>query len=295
MSILWLIIKVILFALLGIVALFVVGLAILLLAPIHYEAYTEKYDELMYDIHFHYLRGIKGSFFLEDEVKDHKVSIFGKILYEDRAKESEVVREVSEIRGNNKGSEQRYKNEKDTQTNRVLHESPNTSSERCSENKKQIKQEVVSEKIIKQPITKDIEHTSKEAAEKVKDETKQKIKEVSASGIKEILLDPLTYHAGKCMIRGGWDILKVIAPKEWDFEIVIGTGDPADTGALIAKLTLLYPIYYSHGIIRGDYEKACLMGGFLIKGKFRLGQIVIRLIRLYLEKDVRTFINLILK
>lgn len=262
MSILWLIIKVILFALLGIAILLAVGLAILLLAPIHYEAYAEKYDELMYDIHCHYLRGIKASFFLEDKVKVHKVSVFGKILYENRAKESEVTREASE---------------------------------RCSEHKKQVKKEVVSEKIIKQPITKDIEHTTKEAAEKVKDETKQKIKEVSDSSIKEVLLNPLTYHAGKCMIRGIWDILKVVTPKEWDFEVVIGTGDPADTGVLIAKLTLLYPIYYSHGIIRGDYEKACLMGGFLIKGKFRLGQIAIRLIRLYLEKDVRTFINLILK
>lgn len=295
MSILWLIIKVILFALLGIAILLVMGLAIILLAPIHYEAYAEKYDALMYDMHFRYLKGIKGSFYLEDGVKNHRISVFGKILYEDRAKEDEVTRQVPEIRENNKGSEQKYENEKDTQANRVLHERTNISSEKCSEHKKQAEKEVVTEKIIKQPITKDIEHTTKEAAEDVKDETKQKIKDVSDSGIKEILLDPLTYHASKCMIRGIWDILKVIAPKEWDFEVVIGTGDPGDTGALIAKLTLLYPIYYAHGIIRGDYEKACLMGGFLIKGKFRLGQIVIRLIRLYLEKDVRTFINLILR
>lgn len=295
MSILWLIIKVILFALLGIAILLVVGLAIILLAPIHYEAYAERYDELIYDIHFRYLKGIKGSFYLEDRVKAHKVSVFGKVLYEDKVEKDEVTSQALRMREDNNESKQKYKNEKDNQTNRVLHERANVPSEGCSEYKKQAKKEVVSEKIIKQPITKDIEHTTQEAAEKAKDETKQKIKEVSDLDIKEILLDPLTYHASKCMIKGIWDILKVVAPKEWDFEVVIGTGDPADTGALIAKLTLLYPIYYSHGIIRGDYEKACLMGGFLIKGKFRLGQIVICLIRLYLEKDVRTFINLILK
>lgn len=293
MSILWLIIKVILFALLGIVALLLTGLAIILLAPIHYEAYVEKYDDLIYDVHFRYLKGIKGSFSLGEGIKCHKVSIFGKILYEDKVEENDVVEQPSQTDNHNKEPVQKYKNEQGTQTSRVV--SGSAHAEGSSKYQNQVKKETLCKKKIESPIAKDVEHTTQEEVEQVKEQAKHAIKEMPDSGIKEILLDPLTYRAGKRIMRGIWGILKVMAPKEWDFEIVLGTGDPGDTGALIAKLILLYPIYYPHGIIRGDYEKECLMGGFLVKGKFRLGQIVRHLIQLYLQKDVRTFIHLILK
>jgi len=280
MSILWLIIKVILFMLLGIVVFLVTGVAIILLAPIRYEVYAEKYDELIYDIHFRYLRGIKGSFYLEDGIKNHKVSMFGKIFYEEKVKEHKV--EDDKVM------------EQSSQSNGYIKELVQQ-DRNGPKYRKQAKKEILSKKIIEPSITKEIKHTTQEAAEQVKEQTKREIKEIPRLGSKEILLNPLTYRAIKCLVRAIWDILKIIAPKEWDFEVVLGTGDPGDTGELIAKLILLYPIYYPHGIIRGDYEKKCLMGGCLIKGKFRLGQIAIRLIQLYLQRDVRAFMHLILK
>ncbi|MBU3803309.1 MAG: hypothetical protein H9872_00930 [Candidatus Cellulosilyticum pullistercoris] len=295
MSILWLIIKVILFALLGGVVLLITGLAIILLAPIHYEAYVEKYGELIYEIHFRYLKGIKGKFHLEDGIKHHRVDVFWKTLYEDKVEEVEVTEHSPQMKSFNKEPVQKNKNEKSTQTNRVLSDRINVNDKTSSDETKQVKKEKVLKKKVKSPIMKEIEDSTQESAEKVKEETKQKIREMPDSGIKEILLDPLTYRAVRCILKGIWSILKVMAPKEWDFEMVVGAGDPGETGALIAKLTLLYPIYFQHGVIRGDYEKECLMGGFLVKGRFRIGQIVIRLVQLYLQRDVRTFIHLILK
>ena len=294
MSIIWLIIKVILFVLLGIVVLLLTGIAIILLAPIHYEVYAEKYDDLMYDIHFRYLKGIKGSFYLEDGIKKHTVSVFGKILYNNKVEE-EVVEQSVSINDYNKESRTTEDKNKGLETNKGTNHKASSYSKAYFNQQKQKRKEVVSKEKVASPIAKEVEDTTNEVTEEVKHQTKDKIEEMPKSSIKEILFNPLTYRGIKHIIRAVWDIVKIIAPKEWDFEVVLGTGDPGDTGELIAKLTLLYPIYYAHGIIRGDFEKECLMGGCLMSGKFRLGQILRRLIQLYLQKDVRAFIHLILK
>lgn len=270
MSIVWFIIKVMLWALLGSLILIVAGLTVVLLAPIHYEAYAEKYDKLIYEIHFRYLKGIKGSFHLEDGRKLHEIRVFGKILYEDKVEK---------------------KLEMHTELDNSIKKTPKA----AYQPKMQVKEETVSKKIIKSSTAKNVEQTTEKAAETIKDVADNKLEQIPRSQIKDMLLDPMTHRVSKYMIKAIWDILKVVAPKEWDFEIVVGTGDPGDTGELIAKLTLLYPLYYNHGIIRGNYENQCLMGGFLIKGKFRLGQIVIRLVHLGLQKDVRAWIHFILK
>lgn len=259
-----------LLVLLGSFILLVAGLTVILLAPIHYEAYAEKYDELIYEVHFRYLKGIKGSFHLENGTKLHEVRAFGKTLYKDKVQE-----------------ESNLQTESDNQMKKSL--------EAYAEPIKQPEEKRVSKKVIKSPMAKNVEQTTQKAAETIKDAADDQLEQIPRSQIKEMLLDPMTYRVAKYMIKGIWDILKVVAPKEWDFEVVVGTGDPGDTGELIAKLTLLYPLYYTHGIIRGDYEKQCLMGGFLMKGKFRLGQIVIRLAQLGLQKDIRAFIHFILK
>lgn len=295
MNILWLIIKVILFVLLGVAGMLIIGLAILLLAPVRYEAYVEKYDELIYDMNICYLRGIKGIFYLENGVKNHKVTVFRKVLYQDKVIDKEDGCHPSQTKTSNHVQEKKHKAEQTTQSSRVPSGKLQSDYEELLYDKKQSDQETSSKKIIKTPLTEDIEHIIEENTQELGEQATQKIKEMPYLGIKEILLNPLTYRAIKLIIIGIWNIFKEIAPKEWDFEVVIGMGDPGDTGELIAKLTMLYPIYYQHGIIRGDYEHECFMGGALVRGKFRLGQILMHLVKLYLQKDVRAFIHLILK
>ena len=47
-------------------------------------------------------------------------------------------------------------------------------------------------------------------------------------------------------------IVKAVIPKSLYFNIIIGQEDPAKTGQLMAKFSLLYPLYYSYGTIEGN-------------------------------------------
>ena len=89
--------------------------------------------------------------------------------------------------------------------------------------------------------------------------------------------------------------MKYILPRKWSYELVIGKEDPADTGELIAKLTMLYPLYYKNGIISGDFEKSGIWGGFLAKGKFSILGILRRIVVFALRPVVRKYIKLILR
>lgn len=294
MSVLWFIIKIILFILLGIILILLGLTAVVLLAPIRYEAYFARYEEMAYDIKFRYLVGIKGIFFLQDDKKEHRISLFGKTVYDMHSSQAVQNEEECEHRELIRPSEQ-------TEVKQEI------KAEKKSDDKSGIKQsEQVLEKTIKKDSVPEVvqeknrqkqkeEFNSFHEAEKKVQRAKKKSIRYTRDNIKESLTNPLTYRVIKAVVKGVWDLLKVILPNEWDFELIVGTGEPADTGELIAKLTMLYPLYYQHGIIRGDYENRCLKGGFLAKGKFNLFQIVIRVVKLYFQEDVNAYIHLIKK
>lgn len=259
MSIVWFIIKIILFVLIGILLLGGVVITTILLAPIRYDVYFSKYEELVYDIKIRYLLGIKACFYLDKGAKKHRVSLFGKKLYE-----------VNETNASNEDHTMQAE------------------SLKIKENNESIMQTITQESS-KSP------NTPVETKQPKLENKQRKSKNAQAVDIKKMLLDPLTYKAMKRLVQGIWKLLKIIAPKEWDFEVIVGTGEPADTGELIAKLTMLYPMYYQHGIIKGNYEEKCLMGGCLLKGKFRLIQIAILAVSIYLDKHVNAFVHLIKK
>lgn len=253
MSIIWLIIKIICISLLSIIGLVLVVLGIILLAPIRYEAYWAKYETLSYDINVTYLWGIKGNFYLDKGKKNHRISIFGRVLY--------------------KNEEQQVLN-KDTMPKA---ESVRNESKINPQLKKVVKSNVV------------------QAEDAIKDESAETIEKISPAWAKEVLLNKQTYGAIKQICKCIWCIIKTIWPREWDFELIVGEEDPADTGELIAKLTMLYPLYYQHGIIQGNYEKACLEGGFLAKGGFTIGHIIWHVIRCVCSHSVRWFIKFIME
>ena len=290
MGILWLIIKIILIILLAILVLVFAVVGIVLVAPIRYEAYLAKYETLAYHIKFTYLLGIKGNFYLEGQEKNHKVSAFGKILYKDQ-----VVEEASPAEDKQEKIES---NIKESKNNRIytVKEYEETNRQKKALNKKPSKTEDV--KIIKevnQNIKQSIEDKVEGAGDKVKDETIQTINGMSYAWVKRFISDKNTYSALKEVLKCIWSIIRYISPYEWSFELVIGEDEPADTGETIAKLTMLYPLYYQHGIIRGNYEKKCLEGGFLVKGKFRLGKILFYFFKCILNKQVKDLIKLVLR
>lgn len=261
MEMIGLIFKILLFLLLGILGIFTLGVTLVLIAPIHYIIYFEHYGTVIYDIKVRYLKGFRMDFVCQEEQKKHEVVFFGKKLYELK---DEKVQEVKE----------KSKSSSKTKTvKKVIH-------------KKQVTQS---------KVTKEMTAESKAALQDTKEKAQKKAETVSYQQIKAILTNKNTYRVLKTFLIWLWRLGQYLWPKEWDFELVIGKEEPAETGELIAKLTMLYPLYGDQGIIRGDFEKSCLAGGFLAKGSFRLGGIVWRVIWLLCHTSIREMIKCILR
>lgn len=297
MGILWLIIKIILFVLLALLGFILLGVFIILVSPICYEVYLEKYSELIYDIKFTYLGMLKGHFCLEDGCKNHEIRMLGKVLYEDRIKEEVVKQKTSEEASVKEGAKQGKKKSKGKQQGVATKQARvnESGAHHKEDNVRKYEKEKDTVKKIDTPVAEGTEEIVESAVHKTEEETKRFVSDLDKHQIKELILTKDFWRLIKEILRLIRDILKYILPRKWSYELVIGKEDPADTGELIAKLTMLYPLYYKNGIIRGDFEKSGIWGGFLAKGKFSILGIIRRIVVFALRPVVRKYIKLILK
>lgn len=256
----------------------------ILFMPVRYEAYVEKYDELIYECQFTYLKWIYGHFSLKDGIKKHEVRAFGKILYEEKAVPKKEEKPVHDKVASKEQKPQKTKES-------TIKKHGNIKSEKPTHKVSNIPKV---EKKIDIPV-------AEETQEEVKEIFDESIEEIEAFGkglkygqIKDILLDKDVYRLIKEIYNVFKSIIKYILPREWSYELIIGKEDPADTGECIAKLTLLYPLYYKHGIIRGDFQREGIWGGFLAKGRFNIFGILKRIVRFLIQPVVRKYIKIIL-
>ncbi len=236
MEIIWLIIKIILYVFLGGLGLFLCVLALILLTPIYYEAYLEKYDGLNYHFKIRTLRWIYAYISLEDGRRDCQVKAFGRAFFKKKAGCNDVQQEplTSEV-------------------SKVTDEEP----------------QITSKKYVQ--------------ADK------------SQPSVTEMVFNPFFLPAIKQFFSSGKRLIKYLAPKEWSFELILGKEDHADTGELIAKLSLFYPLYCQHGMISGNYEKKGVWGGFLVEGKFRLWGVLKCILIFLCHKAIRQYLKWILE
>lgn len=269
MGIIWLIIKIILWTLLVSICFIISICMLIVLAPMRYEAYLEKYEELNYEIKFKYLIGISGCFSLQDGIPSRKISFFGKQVYSFKEEEDQLDKQ--EVTPNPVAT--------------------STIENQCSECKV-IKSSFTEEgKIIKKT-----EVVSSEVEEMINE---QPISKLSKKGVKSLLREVAALPHYIAILKNVFKLIKelitYIGPREWSFELVIGREDPADTGELIAKLIMLYPWYYQHGVIEGNYEASGIWGGFLAEGKFCIAGILKRIIVFLWQRPTRELIKLILR
>lgn len=286
MGILWLIIKIILFVLLALLGLILLGLFVILVSPISYEAYLEKYNELTYDIKFTYLGIIRGHFCLEKGCKNHEVRILSKVLYEDKVEEKKkVIKQKTSEKDAVKESTVQCANKKKVKKQDLENKQQGDHQEKMKDTVKKIDT----------PVAEGAQEIAEDTLEEAKEETKSFAKNLDWHQIRELLFTKDFWQFVKEILRLIKSILKYILPRKWSYELVIGKEDPADTGELITKITMLYPLYYKHGIIRGDFEKSGVWGGFLAKGRFNILGILNRIIIFGLRPIVRKYIKLILE
>lgn len=90
-------------------------------------------------------------------------------------------------------------------------------------------------------------------------------------------------------------LLKALKPDQFVADLIIGTGDPASTGEILAACGMLYPLIGSQVRIVGDFEKTCLEGNVTVKGKIRAFTFLRVAWKVYRNKDIRTLMKLFKK
>lgn len=86
-------------------------------------------------------------------------------------------------------------------------------------------------------------------------------------------------------------ILKHIKPTKLKLELQLGTGEPCSTGQVLGILGILYGCYGEGVQINPDFEHAILQGTIMVKGRIRLGSLLIIGIKLLLNKEIRALWN----
>lgn len=112
---------------------------------------------------------------------------------------------------------------------------------------------------------------------------------------KEVLESDAFRHSWE-LCRGQAGILaKSLKPDKIEADLIVGTGDPASTGEILAAYGMLYPILGAHVRIVGDFERAHVEGFVFIKGKIRAFTFLRVAWKFYRNKDIRTLIRLFKK
>ncbi len=87
-------------------------------------------------------------------------------------------------------------------------------------------------------------------------------------------------------------LLKSIGPRKVTGSLVIGTGDPAGTGQVMAAYGILYPLIGDHIAVTPDFERQIVEGDLLIKGKITVFRAVKTAWIIYFNRDLRRLIQL---
>lgn len=91
-------------------------------------------------------------------------------------------------------------------------------------------------------------------------------------------------------------IFSYIRPRTFKLDWVIGTGDPASTGQVLAYYyAVLYPFLGPQANVQGDFEQKRIEGTALIKGKIKLFTFIKAAVRIYFNKDIRKLLKLFKK
>ena len=90
-------------------------------------------------------------------------------------------------------------------------------------------------------------------------------------------------------------VFKDIAPERTVVNAVIGTGDPCDTGNIVAAGAVLKGMFYETVNIKGDFSKKTAEGNINILGSITVGRLVGSALVYVLSKPIRKIIKIYLK
>lgn len=292
MSLLWLILKIILWILLVIIG--VIGLLIVLILtlPIDYCAEFEKINEIVFKTKVRIFYIATMQFGYTEENSDFIIKVFGRQINK-RTKhiEQEEIKQEAEKKVEKETKKEVKRERKQEVKQEVKPEISNTFEEKKVNNKEFSRVDVTSRKPDKKT-----EKTSKKQVpireESIKDQSNN-FRELWAN-IKMLWQDEYRKGFTRGTKRLIVDLFSELKPDSIYFNLLIGRENPADTGELLALITMLYPLYARYGVIQADFEEEGIWGEVKARGRLRLYRLIKPFVVFGLNKSVRNYVKIIL-
>ena len=86
-------------------------------------------------------------------------------------------------------------------------------------------------------------------------------------------------------------IIRTVFPKVLLGRLHIGLSSPADTGQLLGGLSMLLPLTKEHLEIEPDFQQEVLEGTLDFSTSVRVGRLIVEVVRIILNRDVRYFMR----
>ncbi|VDN46353.1 conserved protein of unknown function [Petrocella atlantisensis] len=297
LGIVFIILKSILLALLGLVLLLLLLLNIILWVPIRYQAYGSKYDAILAYGQVDYLFGlIRVRFRYDGDGVHYTVHILWFKVHDSKAipkKKSKHPKKQTDGKMTyvknvvvDEKTEVKKKEVKEIEVKEIKIEENKPKTEESNSKEPQISVKEIQTEESKQTKTPKVKKHKKTKDEKSETSTWEQIK----SGIELLRSDK---HKGvlKFVLGKVHKMVKSILPRRIEADIIFGFADPATTGLVLGGVSMFYPYYGNAVIIIPNFEEVMFEGDIKIRGKIVIGVLVYYGLRVIIDKRVRSIIK----
>lgn len=277
---------------------------IILLSPIRYQVQAEKYEDIFIRLKAGWLsRVLYFKMAYEKETLSYQMWICGFIFRDSdkprkekkkKNKKTKAKKEAMPLKAPVKEKKETPVTEPDNvRDNPVIKENPDKPETEPQNEQKFLKTSIFYK--IKYKI-KAVIHSIKATMNKVKSIPKN----ISSHFLKILqnlifIKDFIQDEVNKKGIKDIWistkKILKHLLPIKIRADVKFGTGDPCSTGQILAFVSLTYHLYQDSVHIIPDFEESVIEGQIIIKGRIRLGTLLIIIIKLMINKDFKQLVK----
>lgn len=282
LAVLGLILKILLYILLGIIGLIVLILTLLLWVPFRYTIEGEKYEELNGHVKITWLLHLVRVYvdYEEDLVYKAKVlffTVYDSTLEEDEAETAEDLKESPVVTKKTTVTETKLEVPVEDKTD--TKEADKTTTQETEDKQEEQASEDTKEKAKK----------AKKKKKQKKDTGEDSKLDKALDAYNEFLdiwhepkYEGIIKHVFKHLFR----LVKSILPRRITGKLIIGTGDPATTGFIVGGASVFYAMTKKSFVITPIFMEQVYEGEIKAKGRVILGVLVYHIVRIVL--DIRT-------
>ena len=275
LHILFLILKIIGIILLTIFGILILSFSLVFFAPAYYQVRAKTdggWNQLDVSVRAHWFFHLASAIVRYSEGKfNWQFRVAWKKFHDSDKKTSNTVEDTDDSKNESKGEE----NAKHTTSTSADDTEPKADAK--NKNKKATK--VAAKK--KQNWFEKIKCTIRKICDKIKEPWKLKEK------VANFLTDETHKSAFQRIKKDLLTLSKRLSPRTLSGYVRFGFDDPYNTGRVLAGLSVLYPFYGDKVDIYPEFEEKVLEGDIYMKGHIRGIHLLIIVLKLILDKDIR--------